>query len=253
MSRRQERFKMLNEYRKRHISTANAMMIPDTDPAETNSADIISDAVTSQPEEAILLPDSVGTVVADNPTIPSSILSSDANTKSQIQINEEYVTASSPVTELPTNSAVPQPTHRLAFETFNIFDTDKSGCCDVREVGTILRAMNLFPSEVQLKELITRMTEPEAPIGRIRYTKFQEVVTPLLINNTMARDDEDTLHQAFLVLDKDKKGYLTGDELKDVLTQIGEQFNAAEMEEMLMACPDSKDGKFYYEDYVMRN
>ena len=48
-------------------------------------------------------------------------------------------------------------------------------------------------------------------------------------------------------MDKEKKGYLTAEELKQVLTSEGEVFTAEEMEEMINSALDPFEGKIFYD------
>ncbi|KAJ3300248.1 Dynein regulatory complex protein 8 [Borealophlyctis nickersoniae] len=103
----------------------------------------------------------------------------------------------------------------------------------VREVGTIIRSLNVYPSEDQLRGWIKEMEEDE-PTGYVTYEKFFKVAMRVLTSNTYARDDEEKLYRAFLALDAEKKGYLTPDELRGFMTGEGEPFTTEEIDEMLM-------------------
>ncbi|RKO90810.1 hypothetical protein BDK51DRAFT_12014, partial [Blyttiomyces helicus] len=136
---------------------------------------------------------------------------------------------------------------RSACETaFDIFDQAQTKTCDVREVGTIIRYLGIYPSEEQLRAWIKEMEEEE-PAGYVTLDRFSRVAIKLLTSNVIVRDDEERLFRAFLTLDTDKKGYLTPEELRAYMTTEGEPFSPEEIEEMLVACTDPNEGKIYYE------
>ncbi|KAI8822568.1 uncharacterized protein EV422DRAFT_403996 [Fimicolochytrium jonesii] len=160
--------------------------------------------------------------------------------------------AASAAPSAPTEIIVPEET-RLAWmkkikKAFDTFDQAENQMCDVREVGTIIRSLGLFPSEEQLRGYIAEM-EDEEKTGYISFERLQKVAFRLLTNNPM-RDDEEKLYRAFLALDTDNKGYLTPDDLREYMMSEGEPFTKDEMDEMLMACTDPTDGKIWFEDYV---
>ncbi|KAI9197317.1 uncharacterized protein BJ171DRAFT_585837 [Polychytrium aggregatum] len=133
-----------------------------------------------------------------------------------------------------------------AFETF---DQASNNTCDVREVGTIIRSLGIYPTEEQLRNYIKDMSEEE-PTGYVTYDKFLNVAMGIFKNPSCRRDDQEQLFRAFLTLDVDKKGYLLPEELKTALMSDGEAFSQEEINEMLLACTDPTEGKIYYEDYV---
>ncbi|KAI9347950.1 hypothetical protein DFJ73DRAFT_835922 [Zopfochytrium polystomum] len=133
---------------------------------------------------------------------------------------------------------------------FNTFDQSNNGTCDVREVGTIIRSLDIFPSEEQLRVWIKEMEEEE-PTGYIQYERFLKVVLQLMTTNSVPKIDEEQLFRAFQALDVEKKGYLMPDELRRLMQSEGEPFSNEEMDEMLNACTDPVEGKVFYEEYCL--
>ncbi|OAJ39152.1 hypothetical protein BDEG_23020 [Batrachochytrium dendrobatidis JEL423] len=119
----------------------------------------------------------------------------------------------------------------------------------VREIGTIIRSLNVYPSESQLQGWIKEMQETESS-DSISFSTFSRVVMKILNSSICVRDDDEKLYRAFQVLDTEKRGFLMPDELRSLLTQQGEVFSHEEVEEMLTACTDPVENKVYYEDYV---
>ena len=134
---------------------------------------------------------------------------------------------------------------------FNIFDKEEKQTCDVREIGTILRSLNIFPTEKQLQKWIHEIEEEEIT-GYIKYEKFEALAVRLLTVDSISnkRHAEDEIVKAFQVLDVDKKGYLEAEELQRLMTTYGEKFSSEEVKEMLTAAVDVEMGRVYYEDYA---
>ncbi|KAJ2999954.1 Dynein regulatory complex protein 8 [Globomyces sp. JEL0801] len=112
----------------------------------------------------------------------------------------------------------------------------------VREIGTILRSIGIYPTLEQLHQWVTQMEEDE-PTGYITKEKFNAVCTSIMSSKYPEKDDEETLYRAFQALDIEKKGYLLPDDLKRYMTSQGEVFTTEEIEEMLAACTDPTENK----------
>lgn len=139
--------------------------------------------------------------------------------------------------------------HRKIKEAFEVFDHEANNTVDVREIGTIVRSLGCCPSEGELHELIAEVEEEE-PTGYIRYEKFLPVMTNVLLEKRYRPISEDTLLQAFEVLDPAKRGYLSKEELIKYMTEEGEPFSQEEMEEMLSAAVHPESNSIYYKDYL---
>jgi hypothetical protein len=57
-------------------------------------------------------------------------------------------------------------------DAFGVFDREGRNACDVREVGTIIRSLNIYPTEKQLQRWIHEVEEEE-PTGFIVYEKVR--------------------------------------------------------------------------------
>ena len=62
-------------------------------------------------------------------------------------------------------------------DAFSVFDREGRNACDVREVGTIVRSLNIYPTEKQLQRWIHEMEEEE-PTGFIVYEKVCAAAAP---------------------------------------------------------------------------
>ncbi|XP_020903178.1 dynein regulatory complex protein 8 [Exaiptasia diaphana] len=134
-------------------------------------------------------------------------------------------------------------------EAFDIFDHEANKTVDVREIGTIVRSLLCCPTEGELHDILADIEEDE-PTGYIRFDKFQPEMLKVLLERRYKPSPEDQLSKAFDVLDQEKNGYLTTEELTKYMTEEGEPFTQEEMEEMLSAAVDPEKGVVFYKDFV---
>ena len=121
--------------------------------------------------------------------------------------------------------------------------------CDVREIGTIVRHLEICPTEIELRDMITEIEEEE-PTGFIRFEKFERMMSRILLENQYPRDSEDRLIRAFRTLDTENKGYVEAEKLRSLLTTHGERFSQEEIDEFLNFAVDPESGVMHYEDYI---
>ncbi|XP_039249087.2 dynein regulatory complex protein 8-like [Styela clava] len=134
-------------------------------------------------------------------------------------------------------------------DAFEIFDHEANKTVDVREIGTIVRSLGCCPSEGELHDMLAEIEEEE-PTGYIRFEKFLPMMTHVLMERRYKPSPEDQLLRAFEVLDQDKKGCLSQEEITKYMTEEGEPFTQEEMDEFLSAAVDPDRGVVLYKDYV---
>lgn len=107
---------------------------------------------------------------------------------------------------------------------FQQFDEDKDGYIDSEQLGSLMRALGLNPTDAQLQALIKKYdTEGKQQIG---FTKFITLMT----DKFQDQDEQLMLLQTFKMFDKDGKGYISTEDLKKTMTDAelgGERLDAA--------------------------
>lgn len=139
-------------------------------------------------------------------------------------------------------------------ELLKVFERDNAGVIDVREVGTVLRAMGINPTEAEVLQVVEAIEE-ESTVGFVRSDKLCETVVNMIMmcefkGKVLARDSESTILKAFEVLDREGKGFIPCEYLKELLTTMGERFSGEEMLEMVNAAADPETGNIYYEEFA---
>lgn len=131
-------------------------------------------------------------------------------------------------------------------EGFALFDPEKKGMCDVREIGTIVRHLGINPTEIELRDMITEIEEEE-PTGFIAFERFERMMQRIMLENQYPRDSEEKLLRAFRTLDPENKGYVEADKIRTLLTTHGERFSQEEIEDFLHFAVDAESGVLHYE------
>jgi len=68
-------------------------------------------------------------------------------------------------------------------ETFDIFDKEGTGQVDSREIGTLIRALGVFPQESDLENLVDQCQE-EPPTGFVTFKKFNVMMCAAAVTLT---------------------------------------------------------------------
>jgi len=124
-------------------------------------------------------------------------------------------------------------------ETFDLFDRDGDGKISTKEVGTVLRALGLTPTEGEVANIIKDISE-EA----INFDFFKDI----FVQNKREVDSEKELTDAFSVFDKEGTGELNTNDLRNALTTMGESLPEEEVDNVLKQV--DKDGKIKIEDII---
>lgn len=95
-------------------------------------------------------------------------------------------------------------------ETFSLFDKDDDGLVELSQLPLLIRSLNVYPTEAELKVIIEEI-EAEGN-DFIDFPEFVSIISKQI--KKQPADLEEELLEAFKVLDKDKVGYIQGNQLK---------------------------------------
>ncbi|KAG7482090.1 dynein regulatory complex 8 [Solea senegalensis] len=138
--------------------------------------------------------------------------------------------------------------HKKITAAFEAFDYNTSSAVDVREIGTIIYSLGCFPTQKDIHEFIAEVEDNHT--GCVHLDKFLPAMTQVLLEHKFPPIPEDTLLQAFEVLDKDEKGYMNSEDITELMTKEGDTFTQEEMTEMLTALADNEEKRIYYNDAI---
>jgi Ca2+-binding EF-hand superfamily protein len=124
-------------------------------------------------------------------------------------------------------------------EAFTMIDANRDGFIDTDDLAAMYQNLGREPSKKDLEEMLK-----EVP-GQLNFTAF----LTLFGEKLHGTDPEDAIRNAFAMFDKDGKGTIPEEYLKDLLTNVGDQFSAAELKQMWKEAPVS-GGQFDYLKYT---
>jgi len=127
---------------------------------------------------------------------------------------------------------------------FELFDKDRDGAINNKELGTVMRNLGQNPSEEELKQMIK-----EIDLDGNGVIDFNEFLY-LMVKKMKGNDTEEELLEAFKVFDRDGNGYVTSHELRNVLTSLCEGTSPEEVEEMIREADIDGDGQVDYQEFV---
>ena len=72
----------------------------------------------------------------------------------------------------------------------------------------------------------------------------------MMVKKMKDTDTEDDIREAFRVFDKDGNGFISVQELRHVMTNLGEKLTEDEVDEMIREADIDGDGEVNYEEFV---
>lgn len=115
------------------------------------------------------------------------------------------------------------------------------GIVPASRIGTIVRACGEYPTEARINSIVEKANERD---GTISYEEFLTIMQD--IRTSEKRVTTTDLEAAFSVFDTSKSGTIHSDELRKVLTTLGEKLNEEEVEELLSLAEPNADGTIDY-------
>ncbi|CAL5416233.1 unnamed protein product [Camellia sinensis] len=158
-------------------------------------------------------------------------------------------------------------------EAFSLFDKDGDGCITVEELATVIRSLDQNPTEEELQDMISEVDSDGN--GTIEFTEFLNLMANKMKNwkskknrkneeeakrglfgiekytkSLKETDAEEELKEAFKVFDKDQNGYISANELRHVMINLGEKLTDEEVDQMIKEADLDGDGQVNYEEFV---
>ena len=129
-------------------------------------------------------------------------------------------------------------------EAFALADRNGTGSIQIKEVGMVVRALGMNPSDEELGDMLAGKGDGV----HVNFDEFLDIVGPR-INEI---DNEDELREAFAVFDRDGQGFIRAAELRHMMTNLGEKLSDQEVDDMIREAGIDNDGQFRYQDFVDR-
>jgi Ca2+-binding EF-hand superfamily protein len=129
-------------------------------------------------------------------------------------------------------------------ESFEMFDRDKNGQINAKELGNILRSLSHEPTESDLNALIEEHDGDRD--GKIEFNEFLQII----LKYAKDTDIEDELIEAFKVFDKEGNGLIPSSEFKHIMLTLGERLSDDEVDEMIKEADYRGEGFINYKEFV---
>ena len=71
-----------------------------------------------------------------------------------------------------------------------------------------------------------------------------------MMGRKISANYEEEMNVAFKMFDKDKNGYIEREELKQMMTKLGEKLTDGEIDEMMKEADTDKDGRVNYNEFL---
>ncbi|XP_054004234.1 myosin light chain alkali isoform X1 [Hylaeus anthracinus] len=132
---------------------------------------------------------------------------------------------------------------------FSIYDADGSNQIDAVDLGNVLRALNLNPTNATIEKLGGTKKKGE---------KLMKLDEFLPIYSQCKKDKEQGCYEDFIeclkLYDKQENGMMLGAELSHTLLALGEKLAENEVEQVLRECmdPEDEDGFIPYAPFLRR-
>merc|ERR1712217_104566 len=112
------------------------------------------------------------------------------------------------------------------------------------ELAKVLRELDQDPTEEELNLL---MDEVDADgNGTVEFPEF----LMLMARKMQDTDTDEELTEAFKVFDRDGNGNISKEELRHVMTNLGEKLPEEEIEKLINEADENKDGQINYDEFV---
>jgi calmodulin len=129
-------------------------------------------------------------------------------------------------------------------EAFEMFDRDRNGLINGKELGNVLRSLGHEPTEADLNALIEEQDSDKD--GKIEFNEFLQI----MLKYAKDTDIEDELIEAFKIFDKEGNGLIPSSEFKHIMLTLGERLSDDEVEEMIKEADYRGEGFINYHEFV---
>ena len=126
---------------------------------------------------------------------------------------------------------------------FDIFDINKDRTISAKELGKVLRSLNLNPSQSDLENMIKKVDQ--SGTGRIEFNDFLKLYAEK-IKETITKDD---VMRYFAMFDRNGDGKIDPTEFKRVMTTMGEPLTNEEVDFIISEADKDLNGYIDYDEF----
>ncbi|KAI8925504.1 hypothetical protein BC831DRAFT_550601 [Entophlyctis helioformis] len=132
-------------------------------------------------------------------------------------------------------------------EAFCIFDLDGSGTIDVEELGAVMRSLGLEDvSEAEIRAMMSQIDQDGN--GEISIVEFVDLMATVRTRGGIIETEAD-IREAFALVDFDKDGYVTAQDLAQAFVSVGEKITHEQALDMIRVTDGDLDGRVDFADF----
>ncbi|GAQ88477.1 calmodulin [Klebsormidium nitens] len=153
-----------------------------------------------------------------------------------------------PKVALPSEAeGLPEDVVNDLIAAFKYFDHNSDGCIDKEELGAVMRSLGDNPTDAELTAMITAVDQNGD--GSICLGEFLNL-NKMALEAGLAGDEDTELRATFDVFDLDKNGFISCEELQQVLSRLlGEPVVEAECSRMIQGVDQDGDGQVNFQEF----
>lgn len=134
-----------------------------------------------------------------------------------------------------------------------MFDKDGDGTITSAELASVMRALGQQPTEEELEMMINSVDTDQN--GVIDFDEFVAIMRTHLYTEDTVPDLDAELLEAFRIFDRNGDGFITKEELRQALLNLGERLTDEELDRMMADADTDGNGLIDYPEFaaMMRN
>ncbi|XP_063697891.1 troponin C-like [Culicoides brevitarsis] len=137
---------------------------------------------------------------------------------------------------------------RILQEAFNAYDVDNTGSISTEVVGEILETLDVKLTEDELDDIIDEFDEDES--GELDFNEFIELAKRFIEPEEDYDNLRKELREAFMLYDKDARGYLTLDTFKEILRELDGAIPEEEIDDIVDEIDADGSGTVDFEEFM---
>ncbi|XP_019876703.1 calmodulin-like [Aethina tumida] len=127
-------------------------------------------------------------------------------------------------------------------EAFSVYDEALTGKIPITDIGNVARCLGFNPSEAQIQEII----EEDEERTQIDFEQFLDIMR----TKFDYEESDEELRDALQVLDVNGNGFMLAEELKHLMTNLGEKLTEEEVDTVIKETDINGDGEIDHEEFI---
>ena len=129
-----------------------------------------------------------------------------------------------------------------------MFDKDGDGTITLSELAAVMHSLGQQPTEDELQIMMNSVDVDQN--GVIDIDEFIGLMRTHFYSDENAPNADAELLEAFRIFDRNGDGFITEDELKQALLNLGERLTGEELREMITAADKDGNGLIDYSEFI---